>query len=116
MDAGTDDYRKELKVLSRQFAKLLPSRLEEVETCWQALTEGGWNGDRLQAMVRAVHLLSGSASTFGFPALGRAAITVEKRLKSWNERGRRPSEQALDQVAAGVAAMRRAADVEPAGP
>ncbi len=109
MEMGTDDYREQLQALNQQFTDLLPGRLEEVESRWESLTEGGWDVERLHAMVRSVHLLSGSASTFGYAALGRAAIAVEKRLKGWFQLQSVPAEQALDQVEAGIVTMRQAA-------
>lgn len=109
MEMGTDDYRDQLLALNQEFTDLLPGRLDEIEATWKSLTEVGWDRETLRAMVRSVHVLSGSASTFGYPALGRAAIAVEKRARNWIERGTSPAESALVQMTSQVAALRHAA-------
>ncbi len=110
MDLGTDDYRQQIEILNQEFADLLPGRLDEIETLWSSLSEEGWDGEKLKAMIRTVHILSGSGKTFGYAALGRAAAFVEARLKDWNDRGELPAGRAREQVAARVAAMRKAAE------
>ena len=110
MEMGTDDYREQLLALNQQFADLLPGRLDEIESVWKSLTGGDWDRDKLREMVRSVHVLSGSASTFGYTDLGRAAIVVEKRVKSWIELEKSPTERALERVSGLVVKMRQAAD------
>ncbi len=109
MKMGTDDYRQQLQALNREFTERLPGRLDEIETRWQALAEGDWQRDEVHALVRCVHVLSGSASNFGYAALGRSAIAIEKRLKHWLELEIPPAESTLDQMSASVATLRRKA-------
>ncbi len=110
MEMGTDDYRRELESLNRQFAGLLPGRLEEIEEEWRTLAAGSWDVDQLRAVARRVHVLSGSASTFGYPDLGKAAIALERRLKSWAELDECPVDEALAEGASLVANLRRDAE------
>ncbi len=110
MEMATDDYREQLEALNREFTDLLPGRLDEIETTWRTLAAGEWDREKLRALVRAVHVLSGAGKTFGYAALGRAAIEVEKRLKDWTELESPPAGAALDQVSAMVSALRPATD------
>ena len=109
MEMGTDDYREQLQALGQEFTDLLPSRLDDIETRWDGLTEGGWDRDQLLGLIRAVRVLSGAGKTFGYADLGRAAIALEKRLKAWLELEKPPAEGALDHVSALVGALRPAA-------
>ena len=109
MEMSTDDYRDQLQALNQEFTELLPSRLDEIEATWKSLAEEEWTRDKLRTMARFVHVLSGSASTFGYPALGRAASAVEKRVRGWIELETSPAEPALDQMSAQVTALRHAA-------
>ncbi len=110
MEMGTDDYRRELEALNRQFAGLLPGRMEEIEQGWRSLAAGAWDGDRLREVARRVHVLSGSASTFGYPDLGRAAIAFEKRLKRWAELDQPQTCDLLAEGSSLVANLRRDAE------
>ena len=109
MELGTDDYREQLQALNQEFRDLLHGRLDEIESLWEFLAEGEWDREKLHAMVRSVHVLSGSANTFGYPALGRAAVDLERRLRGWIKLDRSPSAGALDQASALVPALRQAA-------
>ncbi len=110
MEMDTADYHDQLEALNQEFAALLPGRLDEIESAWRALAEGEWNDDGLRAVTRRVHVLSGSASTFGYPELGRAAIAFEKRLKNWLEMEGAPAGTALEEGTSLVDALRRDAE------
>ncbi len=109
MQMSTDDYREQLLTLNREFADLLPQRLDQIETLWKSLDDEAWDGDKLRAMIRTVHILSGSSKAFGYAALGRAAADLERRLKGWIQLEGPPSDDALAQASALVLALRQAA-------
>ena len=102
------DYDARLEDLNREFAGLLPGRLDEIETLWRHLARGEWDGERLRRVTRRVHLLSGSSSTFGFPEVGRAATALERRLKSWSGLEEGPVAEELEEGSTLVAALRSA--------
>ena len=102
------DYDARLEELNREFAGLLPGRLDEIERLWRHLARGEWDSEKLRAVKRRVHLLSGSSSTFGFPEVGRAATALERRLRSWRELEEGPVAEELEEGSTLVAALRSA--------
>ncbi len=81
-EAGTG---QEIEALRAEFSDLLSSRLQVIEQLWRGLTCEEWDEEKVRQLKRAVHTLSGSASTFGFPALGQIALSLEGQLQPWCE-------------------------------
>ena len=105
------DYREQMVALDLEFASLLPGRLHEVERLWRSLAEEGWNRETLRSLVYQVHILSGSAGTFGYPELSQNALALERCLKPWTQLEQAPDEQTLDDVPSLIEALRRSAEL-----
>jgi diguanylate cyclase (GGDEF)-like protein len=85
MKNSTPDLQEQLRALQASYAAQLPSKLEEIESCWQRLSNGDWNAATLEVLHRLTHSLAGSGKTFGFPRVGELARSLEQRLKTWLE-------------------------------
>lgn len=89
-DSGT---RQQIEALGQEFTEVLSDRLERIDDLWRLLVRDEWVHERVRALKLIVHTLSGSSSTFGFPALGEAAMRLEQQLRPWLEPGQTPPEQ-----------------------
>ncbi|TBW55144.1 response regulator [Marinobacter halodurans] len=67
--------------LRQQYIQGLPQRIRQIRTAWDRLRHVSWDAKVLNYMVHAVHKLTGSGSTFHFPAITIAAGALEKRLE-----------------------------------
>ena len=72
--------RAHLQKLQREFAGLLPARLDDIRTRFGRLSHGAWDTAEAEALHRLVHSLTGSAGTFGMRNLSDGARWVEAAL------------------------------------
>ena len=72
-DGENIDYSEQTLALLEKFAGMLPGRLDRIEELWEKLVSN-WGDKALQELIYQIHLLSGSASTFGYPEVGRIAL------------------------------------------
>ncbi|MBI4183286.1 MAG: Hpt domain-containing protein [Proteobacteria bacterium] len=79
------------KELCRLFREQLPPRLVEIKETWRRAA-GGRGGAEVRGALRALatqlHQLSGTAASFGCPALGGDARALEEALHALAGRGR----------------------------
>ncbi|ROU02257.1 response regulator [Marinobacter sp. R17] len=66
--------------LRQQYIQGLPQRIRQIRTAWDRLRHVSWDSKVLNYMVHAVHKLTGSGTTFRFPAITLTAGALEKRL------------------------------------
>jgi len=69
-----------LALLHQDYAVRLPGKLADIEALWNRIAAGEAPANALFEVVRATHSLAGSASIFGWPAVGEAARAVEELL------------------------------------
>ena len=68
------------KLLGRYRAEL-PGRVATIEACWDRIPSDH-DGAVLKEMLTLTHRLSGTGTTFGFPAVSTAAAALERALES----------------------------------
>ncbi|MDP1592914.1 MAG: diguanylate cyclase [Gallionella sp.] len=106
---NSEKFREALKQLSDAYTAQLPQKLINLELIWDKFPQDQWDEACFQTLYRMVHSLSGSARTFGFPALGDAARTLENHLKMLGEAKRALSSTQRDQVYEQLAALNQLA-------
>ena len=109
MKNSAPHVQQQLRALQASYAAQLPSKLEEIESCWQRLGGSDWDPATLELLHRLTHSLAGSGKTFGFPRLGELARSLEQRLKAWLEEGVLASDDDRLQVRTLLDEMRHAA-------
>ena len=105
--AADDDLARELEAFNAEYRASVPQRLADIEASWSAVRRG--ETDALRPLLRQLHSIAGSASTFGLPALGKAAAAAEDWVDPYSERGEHPPPAALDAFEPLLAAVRQAA-------
>ncbi len=79
-----DEIRARFEELQADYLATLGVKLAELETAAQSLTPQAAEGETrtaLDSVIRLSHKLSGSAGTFGFPSLSRAADNLEQQCR-----------------------------------
>jgi len=99
--------REKLEALRRRLAERLPGMVAELEDVVRRCLESPADPGRREPAVRGSHTLAGTAGTYGFLDLGRAARGLELLLRD----GAAPVA-----VEAGLAELRRAFAVTLAPP
>jgi len=106
---NSEKFQEALKQLSDAYAAQLPEKFRNMMLTLDALPQNQWDEEGFQTLYRMVHSLSGSSKTFGFPALGDAARTLEHHLKMLGEAKRALSSTQRDQVYEQLAALNQLA-------
>lgn len=109
MTADDDELRRELATISAEYRSSLPQRVAELEAAWSAVRRGEGDADTLRALLRGLHLIAGSALTFGMPALSTAAAVAEDWIEPYSARGESPAAGDRDAFEPLLAAVRQAA-------
>ena len=81
--ADAAQFQARLDELRKQFVRRLSDYDEAIATAWKAVlgaTTEGARTDGLTALKFSAHKLSGSGSTFGFPAITETAFALERHL------------------------------------
>ncbi len=102
-----DVYEKKMQSLHREYQKLLPLRMREIEKVWGDATAEEESRDDLKLFCRLVHTLAGSGSTFGFKSLSKAAREVEALVSEALESGDPLGPEKCDEIGALLDRMRR---------
>lgn len=76
-----DKIQQKLHELFLAYSKNLPAKIQGIETLWQKQMQHV-DSIQFQTLHRDVHSLCGSAGTYGYPELGKAARQLEILLKS----------------------------------
>lgn len=101
-------YEEKMRSLHREYQKLLPIRLREIERLWAEASGQDGDTEGLTRLCRMVHTLAGSGSTFGFTNLSKKARQVEGLVNEVLEGGGDLSEKARSDVQQMLVQMRRA--------
>ena len=75
-----ENIQKKLDALFMAYRKNLPSKISGIEMQWQEQIQH-WDAIKFETLHRDVHSLCGSAGTYGYPGLGKAARQMEIFLK-----------------------------------
>lgn len=69
--------RAGLEALRRRYVTELPEKAGSIQEALADLEAHGWDRERLQSFCLLVHRLTGSASMYGFGAVGATAAELE---------------------------------------
>lgn len=103
------DFEQQLKVLKVEFKRALPERIARIENLWSGMQAAVPTSQHLRELKRALHMLAGSAPTFGFSDVGEAARLAERALNTY---GSADTKGLLTTVQQSIAAMRERATEE----
>lgn len=92
-------------MLGEQYAREFPTKAAEIRTLWGQFETGDM--EALDALYRAVHSLSGSGETFGFPKLSEVAKQCEIVLHAGIESGQLQPNAVLAEVSSVLAELDR---------
>lgn len=98
MVESNQDFDRKLAELRLRFSEGLAARLQEMETAFAGLAGNGAADGRLASLkaLRAVaHKLTGTAGTFGFDAIGKAAAEIETQCDDLIAAGKLPADDEL---------------------
>lgn len=73
----------ELERLSANFIAQLPEQLQSLEKGMHAWLDAPHDSRHYEVLSHRVHQLKGSGSTFGCPAISRAAQALERRIGAY---------------------------------
>lgn len=104
-----DDLAQTLAKLRADYAAHLPQAVAQMEDLWRRLIAAELPASRLAELVRMVHSVSGSGTTFGLPDASRAARELESFLDPFVESGRLPGPTEQETVSALLTALKQAA-------
>jgi two-component system, cell cycle sensor histidine kinase and response regulator CckA len=96
----------ELLALRQQFVQRLPGRLDDIQALYLRIGTGPWNAGDVETLHRMVHSLTGTAGTFGLPALSIAARELESRLAALVQHNVAPDDGTWSAIGVGVERLR----------
>jgi HPt (histidine-containing phosphotransfer) domain-containing protein len=82
MPPSEDDFQARLLALNERFSASLPGTLDKLAAARTRLDPGAPAIDVASELHVLLHSIAGSAATFGYPELGRAARAVENGLRA----------------------------------
>ena len=104
------DIHDIIRGLSEDYRKQLPEKLAQIEALWNEVqAEAILNQEKVQAMHRMVHSLTGSGATFGLAGLSTTARVLESSLKALGQQQEKPPGDQLQPVIAQWQAVKEAA-------
>lgn len=85
-DAGDErPLEEQLVEVRREFSRLLPSRIAELQAALVQVADGDPAGT--EVFYRAAHTLKGTAGTFAGPLLGQPADRLDQLARAWRRGG-----------------------------
>lgn len=114
-DSSGVDLQERLRLLNVTYAAQLPEKIQQIETAWHAL-QNVWDKEKIHALHRLVHSLTGSGATFGFAELSSKARILEQTLKGLDDQNVAPDEEQCAAVLNQIGDLRGAAFNQPVMP
>ena len=74
---------EQFEQLQKRYLGSVPSKLDKLDSAWQAITAGDWSKPAVDQLKQEVHRIAGSSGSYGFHALSEAAIDLENELLRW---------------------------------
>ncbi len=108
METPEEALKRQYMALCQEFAMSIAPKMAEIETGLQHLRAAtGVEAARaaLKEVEAAAHRLAGGGSTFGYPAISRAAVPVDSGARKLGKSAS-PSSAAADQLLPLVEALR----------
>jgi diguanylate cyclase (GGDEF)-like protein len=107
MSVSPEALQEQLDVLRQTYAEQLPAKIGLIEETAAQLLQGSWNEQASATLHRLSHNLAGYGATFGFPAVGVAARTLEVYLRTLTEAKAPPTQEQRAQLGAFLAGLKR---------
>ncbi|MBX3650831.1 MAG: Hpt domain-containing protein [Burkholderiales bacterium] len=104
-----DELRRMLAAVSAEFRAGMPARLATIDALWGRILRGDETSTALDELVRALHVIAGSAGTFGAEAFGRAAAAAEAALDPYRDSRQLPNAAAQAEIAQLLEALHQSA-------
>lgn len=108
---GTSTF-EQIQGLRNTFRHALPQRVATLIACWKNLVKNGWSPAAAHEFHQSLHSLSGSAGTFGYPAVGEASREMEVSLGRLLETGAAPDSRQIQQFSQMLDTLRETALTE----
>jgi chemotaxis protein histidine kinase CheA len=105
---ASDDLGSELEAFNAEYRRSVPERLREIDGVWTALRQGDVSPERMRSLLRALHSMAGSGTTFGMPALSETAAAAEDWIQPFCERAAMPDEAGCREFDGLLQAVRQA--------
>ena len=107
-----NDTLEKIRLLSKKYAQQLPDKISQIETVFNNLCNENQPDKNLKELLRMVHTLSGSASSFGFSALGSSARILENLLKGIIAEGITITDKAQTKIRACIEDLKQKTDIQ----
>lgn len=75
-------FSEQLQAIQRQYLQSLPATLEQIDTLARELLNPTPDQAALETLTQVLHKLTGSAGTFGLPALSAQAAKLDRKLET----------------------------------
>jgi len=98
-----DVVQQQFLELRRHFAEKFPQRADSIDEAWKKASESAWDRQAFRELHRSVHGLTGSGTTFGYPAVSEAARAAEGVMNAVAERKNPPTDEWRRQIGSYVA-------------
>lgn len=105
------DFDAQIRALNDKFQQLLPGKLRDIETAWHAAKTTSVASDAFENLLRLVHTLAGSGTTFGFAHLSDTAKDFEAYLIDLQQQEATFDKATVAQIEVRLQDVARAADV-----
>ena len=106
---ASEEPGDELAEFNAEYRRTLPDRLHDIDGLWSALRHGEVSRERMHALLRALHSIAGSGTTFGMPLVSEAAAAAEAWIEPHYERGSLPDEPLRGEFDTLLSALKQAA-------
>ena len=106
------DFQQQMKVLKTEFRRALPERIARIDGLWDGFQAAVPTSQHVRELKRALHILAGSASTFGYPGVGEAARVAERALDTY---GLTDSEVLLKTIEQSITTLHEQASIDDEG-
>ena len=83
MNSESNNETTQFEQLQKRYLGSVPSKLDKLDSAWQAITAGDWSKPAVDQLKQEVHRIAGSSGSYGFHALSEAAIDLENELLRW---------------------------------
>jgi len=104
-----DELAAGIAALAAEYREKLAARLDALDALAAQLASGRAADARLKDLHRELHMIAGSAKTFGLPAVSAAARAGEHYLEPFCETDAAPSAVQWETLIALLAALRESA-------
>lgn len=104
-----------MAAVSAEFRAGLPQRMAGIDELWRQVSGTGDCTQPMAELILALHMIAGSAATFGMDAVGQAAAAAESRLEPYRGSAPAPDAAAQAEITLLLEALHRVAGIAAEG-